>query len=102
MSYTYTLLRISQTAYDEIYAKLDAAGYQQAFHKEHGGVVIDMHGIALTRASQEDSRMALTHKGRWPQWRSQKKVWAEKITTVIVISPPDERTPPTDHDITIV
>lgn len=49
MTYTYALLQVSDSAYDEIAAKLRAAGYHQAFHVEPGEPVrIDMHGIALT------------------------------------------------------
>ena len=102
MSRTYVLLKVSRPTYDEIYAKLVAAGYQQAFHEGQDGLVIDMHGIAVARAGQEGSGMALRHKGRVPQWRSHKEVWAEKVKAVMVISPPEERTPPTEYDVTIV
>lgn len=50
MTYTYAVLEISQLAYDEIAAKLEAAGYQHAFHRDptdNGAPVIDMHGIAV-------------------------------------------------------
>jgi len=47
MTYTYVILELSQTAYEEIRTKLEAAGYQQAFHKSDGQDVIDMHGIAV-------------------------------------------------------
>lgn len=50
MTYTYAVLEVSPACYDEIKEKLDAAGYQHAFHTERGeGVLIDMHGIALRR-----------------------------------------------------
>jgi hypothetical protein len=50
MSYTYALLEVSAAAYDEIEAKLREAGHHQAFHQDHEvGVVIDMHGVALSR-----------------------------------------------------
>ena len=52
MSHTYVLLGISRAAYEEIYALLDQAGYQQAFHERDGYIVIDMHGIAV-RAKKE-------------------------------------------------
>lgn len=47
MTYTYAILEISRAAYEEIRAKLEAAGYQHAFHKDDGEPVIDMHGIAV-------------------------------------------------------
>lgn len=47
-THTYALLEVSPAVYEEISAKLRAAGYDHAFHddEEHGAVV-DMHGIAL-------------------------------------------------------
>lgn len=47
MTYTYAILEVSTAAFEEIAGKLRAAGYDQAFHDEDDGVVIDMHGIAL-------------------------------------------------------
>lgn len=52
MTHTYVILGISQAAYDEIKAKLEAADYGHVFHEEihHEGLhgrIIDMHGIAL-------------------------------------------------------
>ncbi|MBF8297395.1 MAG: hypothetical protein HW395_52 [candidate division NC10 bacterium] len=47
MTYTYAILSVSQATYDEVKAKLAAAGYDQAFHDDEDGPVIDMHGIAL-------------------------------------------------------
>lgn len=49
MTYTYAILQVSKAAYDEIKAKLQAAGYDQAVHEDPDGreAVIDMHGIAL-------------------------------------------------------
>lgn len=47
-TYTYAVLEVSHAAYAEIKAKLEAAGYQDQFHKDReDGVLIDMHGIAL-------------------------------------------------------
>jgi hypothetical protein len=43
MTHTYAILDVSKKTFDEIRAKLDAAGYQHAFDRD----VIDMHGIAL-------------------------------------------------------
>lgn len=52
MTYTYTVLNVSPRAYAEIAERLKAAGYESAFHDDgDDGVVIDMHGIALARAS---------------------------------------------------
>lgn len=47
MTYTYAILDVSPAAYAEIEQKLRAAGYDHAFHEQHGVVVIDMQGIAL-------------------------------------------------------
>lgn len=44
MTHAYATLEISQSAFDEIRAKLETAGYQHAFAKDG---VIDMHGIAV-------------------------------------------------------
>ena len=46
-THTYAILEVSPAAYQEIRAKLEAAGHEQAFHDEDDGEVIDMHGIAL-------------------------------------------------------
>jgi hypothetical protein len=48
-TYTYAVLDVSAAVYDEIRAKLEMAGYEHAFHEDDGKVVIDMHGIALSR-----------------------------------------------------
>lgn len=47
MTYAYAILHVSQATYDEIRQKLDAAGYQHAFHKDGEAETIDMHGIGL-------------------------------------------------------
>jgi len=48
-THTYSVLAISQSAYDEIAHLLREAGYDHAFHENEDGhgTVIDMHGIAL-------------------------------------------------------
>lgn len=43
-THTYAKLEVSAAAYTEIRAKLEAAGYEHAFHEDG---LIDMHGIAL-------------------------------------------------------
>lgn len=48
-THTYALLEVSPEAFEEVSHKLEAAGYDHAFHR--GGVdgdLIDMHGIALS------------------------------------------------------
>ena len=60
MTYTYAVLEISASAYAEIRAKLDAAGYGHAFYDDGDGEVIDMHGIAV-RA--EEAAMGKTIHG---------------------------------------
>ena len=55
MSYTYAILEVSQSTYDEIAGKLRNAGQDQAFHQDDcslNGIVIDMHGIALSMADE--------------------------------------------------
>lgn len=49
-THTYALLYISASAYEEIRAKLTAAGYDDQFHLSRRNLlvpVIDMHGIAV-------------------------------------------------------
>lgn len=67
-THTYAVLEISNAAYDEIRAKLEAAGYQHAFMDDGE---IDMHGIAVKAESTNSSvnnherllrlRLALQH-----------------------------------------
>ena len=57
MSHTYAILEVSESTYNEIGEKLRAAGYDQAFHEDNSlrslnGIVIDMHGIALSLADE--------------------------------------------------
>lgn len=48
ITHTFVVLDVSKAAYDEIAAKLKAAGYGHVFHLEYGhGVVMDMQGIAI-------------------------------------------------------
>jgi CDGSH-type Zn-finger protein len=49
MTHTYATLEVSALAYDEIAAKLRAAGYDHAFDTDEGA--IDMQGIGLVRAA---------------------------------------------------
>jgi hypothetical protein len=44
MTHTYSILVISQAAYDEIHTKLIEFGYEHAIGDDN---TIDMHGIAL-------------------------------------------------------
>ena len=46
-TYTYAILDLSPSAFEEIRSKLLAAGYGDQFHQERGRAVIDMHGIAV-------------------------------------------------------
>lgn len=55
MTYTYAELAISQAAYSEIRNKLEAAGYQHAFHQDRDGELIDMHGIAVRAEAPKTS-----------------------------------------------
>ena len=50
VTHTYAILELSEVAYLEIKAKLEAAGYQHAFHPNEDASahpVIDMHGLAV-------------------------------------------------------
>lgn len=59
-THTYAILEVSQEAYDEIHAKLKAAGYQHAFMD---GNVIDMAGIGIS-ADPEPLCLATTRVAR--------------------------------------
>lgn len=56
MTYTFAKLEVSQFAYDEIRAKLVEAGYEHAFGVDDEVELIDMHGIALVRAPDEEKQ----------------------------------------------
>jgi|SRR6185295_6072699 len=45
MTYTYAILEVSPSAYQEIHDALERAGYAHCFEGREG--VIDMHGLAL-------------------------------------------------------
>lgn len=47
-THTFVILPVSANTYNEIYNKLALAGYEHAFITEDEGVVIDMHGIAIS------------------------------------------------------
>ena len=55
-THTYAILQVSPKTYREIREKLEAAGYQQAFHPSAEGEVIDMQGIAL-QAKTDDTKV---------------------------------------------
>lgn len=62
-THTYAILSVSHAAYTEIKSKLTDAGYTDQFHdnRDGDGVVIDMHGIAL---SDEGETTMQTHQER--------------------------------------
>ncbi len=60
-THTYAILELSKPAYDEIRAKLDAAGYQHAFHDDG---VIDMHGIAVNIEQEPKNESATNADGQ--------------------------------------
>lgn len=45
MSYTYATMEVSKQTFEEVKAKLLAAGYEYAVHDK--GEILDMHGTAL-------------------------------------------------------
>lgn len=53
-TYTYVTLEVSLACFEEIRARLDATGYSHAFIHDSGGMLIDMHGIALQAAKEPD------------------------------------------------
>jgi hypothetical protein len=56
MTYTFATLEVSQLAYDEVRAKLLAAGYEHAITSDSSEEeLIDMHGIALVSISATKS-----------------------------------------------
>lgn len=66
-TYTYAVMDISPSAYQEIRAKLEAAGYGHALHRSADGAeVLDMHGIALGMSRERDTspRVLLTEGKR--------------------------------------
>jgi hypothetical protein len=58
MSHTYSILPVSQSAFNEISRKLKEAGYTNAFD----GPYIDMHGIALEAEAEKPSALKLALK----------------------------------------
>ena len=59
-THTYAVLDISPSAFREIWSKLNAAGYQHAFHEDDGRMVIDMHGIAVASDGPSESGEPVT------------------------------------------
>lgn len=58
MSYTYAILDVSESTYQEVYSKLSKAQYSHLFHDDDS--VIDMYGIALRSKDMIDASM-----GKW-------------------------------------
>ena len=54
MTYTYSILHVSQSTYQEVRDLLVKAGYHHAFHEHEGDECIDMHGIALKVTDEHD------------------------------------------------
>lgn len=52
-THTFAVLELSQLAFDEIKAKLTAAGYQHAFFQDDGKLTMDMHGIGVREETPE-------------------------------------------------
>lgn len=46
-THTFVILDLSRDAFEEIHARLTAAGYHHAFDTVDGKPVIDMYGIAV-------------------------------------------------------
>lgn len=56
-THTYAILEVSQSAFDEIKAKLVEADYGHAFSQD--GKTIDMHGIALEAEEPKPTRVII-------------------------------------------
>ena len=54
MSRTFVTMEVSARTYDEVSAKLQEAGYGQAFDRSVEPPLLDMHGIALERTTEVD------------------------------------------------
>jgi hypothetical protein len=49
VTHTNAILEVSAAAHREIKEKLEAAGYQDQLHEKNGQILIDMHGIMLSK-----------------------------------------------------
>jgi hypothetical protein len=60
VTHTYAILEVCRGTFQEVRRKLEAVGYQHAFHEgsEHGEV-IDMHGIALAAEERRTGGVSL-------------------------------------------
>ena len=56
----------------------------------------------MTDHHEEEEGMSVGTQGQLPRWQCHTQVRADRIKAVIVLSPLDERTPPTNHDVTIL
>lgn len=64
-THTFATLSVSPAAFNEIWTKLQAAGYQDsAVQQDDGPLVIDMHGIGLTATSKESSPRPINMKAK--------------------------------------
>lgn len=59
---TYALLEISKAAYDEIRAKLIAAGYEGQIRTTDDGELISMCGLAITEQENEGNNSIPTER----------------------------------------
>ena len=51
-THTYATMDVSKATFEEIRSKLMAAGYDHAEQRNDGVVMLDMHGIALTKEAE--------------------------------------------------
>src|SRR5208282_5906413 len=63
VTYTYAVLMISKPAFDEIKAKLEAAGYQGQFVKTADGIEIDMRGIGIAIDKESGNKRVARSRG---------------------------------------
>jgi hypothetical protein len=61
-THTFVVLDLSPTAFREIHAKLEAAGYSHAFLGSEGREVIDMAGIAVASESRPERKTVRQYK----------------------------------------
>lgn len=55
-TYTYVLMDVSESTFNEIHKKLKDAGYDHAINQgdSREGLVLDMHGIALAKVCDKE------------------------------------------------
>ena len=84
MTYTYAIMKVSPELYAEVLKQFDSAGYQDQLHEtsEHG-IVIDMHGIALSKGEATQSVPTLLTPLSEEEKRTAVSAAAQKLTNLL-------------------